>query len=60
MKNSISKILRILGPGIITAALVLGPGSLTIASKLGAGFQYKLFWVVILATFFMIIFSRIL
>ena len=49
--------LRILGPGIITAALVFGPGSLTIASKLGAGFEYKLLWVVILTTFFMAIFT---
>ncbi len=57
MRNTINKVFRILGPGIITAALVLGPGSLTIASKLGAGYQYKLLWVVILATFFMIVFS---
>ncbi len=49
--------LKILGPGIITAALVFGPGSLTIASKLGAGFEYKLLWVVILTTFFMAIFT---
>ena len=57
MGNSMRNIFRILGPGIITAALVLGPGSLTIASKLGAGFRYQLIWVVILATFFMIIYS---
>ena len=49
--------LKILGPGIITAALVFGPGSLTIASKLGAGFEYKLLWVVILTTFFMAVFT---
>jgi len=49
--------LSILGPGIITAALVFGPGSLTIASKLGAGFEYKLLWVVILSTFFMAVFT---
>lgn len=49
--------IRILGPGIITAALVFGPGSLTIASKLGAGYQYELLWVVVLATFFMVSFT---
>ncbi len=49
--------LKILGPGIITAALVFGPGSLTIASKLGAGFEFKLLWIVILATFFMAVFT---
>ncbi len=58
MENNIRRSwLRILGPGIITAALVFGPGSLTIASKLGAGFEYKLLWVVILTTFFMAIFT---
>jgi len=55
--NTIRSWARILGPGIITAALVFGPGSLTIASKLGAGFGYKLLWVVILTTFFMAIFT---
>jgi len=49
--------LKVLGPGIITAALVFGPGSLTIASKLGAGFQYQLLWVVVLATVFMAVFT---
>jgi Mn2+/Fe2+ NRAMP family transporter len=52
-------LLKILGPGIITAALVFGPGSLTIASKLGAGFQYQLLWVVILSAFFMSVFTVI-
>jgi Mn2+/Fe2+ NRAMP family transporter len=55
--NKLSLLLRMLGPGIITAALVFGPGSLTIASKLGAGFQYDLLWVVILATLFMVVFT---
>jgi Mn2+/Fe2+ NRAMP family transporter len=55
--NTLIAFLKLLGPGIITAALVFGPGSLTIASKLGAEFQYQLLWVVILATFFMIVFT---
>ncbi len=55
--NTIRSWVRILGPGVITAALVFGPGSLTIASKLGAGFGYKLLWVVILTTIFMAIFT---
>ena len=55
--NKLIAFLKLLGPGIITAALVFGPGSLTIASKLGAGFQYQLLWVVLLATFFMIVFT---
>ena len=55
--NKLFAFLKILGPGIITAALVFGPGSLTIASKLGAGFQYQLLWVVVLITFFMAVFT---
>lgn len=53
------KIFRLLGPGIITAALIFGPGSLTITSKLGSAFGYRLLWIVIIATFFMIIFTVI-
>lgn len=49
--------IRMLGPGIITAALVFGPGSLTVASKLGANFQYKLLWIVLVTTFLMAIFT---
>ncbi len=55
--NKFMAFIRMLGPGVITAALVFGPGSLTVASKLGAGFQYKLLWVVVIATFFMIVFT---
>jgi len=56
-KTGLFNFLRYLGPGMITAALVFGPGSLTISSKLGAGFQYQLLWVVLLATFFMAVFT---
>jgi len=57
LKNRITKFLRTLGPGIITAALILGPGTLTIASKLGSQFQYQLLWVILLSTIFMIAFT---
>jgi len=49
--------LRFIGPGIITAALIFGPGSLIITSKLGSSFQYRLLWIVVISTFFMIIFT---
>lgn len=45
-----------LGPGFITAALVFGPGSLTVTSSLGASFGYTFLWVILIATFFMIVF----
>ncbi len=50
--------LRYLGPGIITAALVFGPGSLTITSKLGSLYAYEHVWVIVVAIFFMVIFTE--
>ena len=48
----------LLGPGIITAALVFGPGSLTITSKMGASFGFSMFWVIALSVFFMISYTE--
>ncbi|TDQ79503.1 Nramp family divalent metal transporter [Sphingobacterium yanglingense] len=47
------RILNILGPGIITAALVFGPSKMTITSKMGADYAYSLIWIVFVALFFM-------
>lgn len=47
------KILNILGPGIITAALVFGPSKMTITSKMGSDYEFKLMWIVVVALFFM-------
>jgi len=46
-----------LGPGIITAALVFGPSKITIASKMGADYGFSLLWVVVVAIFFMGVFT---
>lgn len=51
------KYLLSLGPGIITAALVFGPSKMTITSKLGAAYGYSLLWIVVVAIFFMAIFT---
>lgn len=48
---------RVLGPGIITAALVFGPSKITITSKMGAEYEYSLIWVVAVAIFFMMVFT---
>ncbi len=40
------KLVKFLGPGLITAALVFGPGSLTVTSRLGASFGFDLLWVI--------------
>lgn len=50
--------LSVLGPGIITAALVFGPSKMTITSKMGGEFSYSLIWVIVVAIFFMLIFTN--
>ncbi|WP_312741918.1 Nramp family divalent metal transporter [Sphingobacterium multivorum] len=50
--------LSILGPGIITAALVFGPSKMTITSKMGADYGFALLWVVVVAIFFMMVFTN--
>jgi Mn2+/Fe2+ NRAMP family transporter len=57
MSTSKQQRFRHIGPGLITAALVFGPGSLTIMIKLGAGFGYQLLWAIVLAVFFMIVYT---
>ncbi len=56
-KYSLKNWLQSLAPGIITAALVFGPSKITIASKLGAVYGFDLLWVVVIAIFFMVVFT---
>lgn len=49
--------LGVLGPGMITAALVFGPSKVTITSKLGADYGFDLLWIVVVAIFFMVVFT---
>ncbi|RAJ92585.1 NRAMP (natural resistance-associated macrophage protein)-like metal ion transporter [Larkinella arboricola] len=46
-----------LGPSIITAALVFGPSKMTITSKMGAEYGYSLLWIIVMAIFFMTVFT---
>lgn len=49
--------LGLLGPGMITAALVFGPSKVTITSKLGADYGFDLLWIIVVAIFFMVVFT---
>lgn len=53
MINKTKEILKSLGPGFITAALVLGPGSITVASRIGSEHGDAFLWVIVLAAIFM-------
>ncbi|MFK7777025.1 MAG: Nramp family divalent metal transporter [Gimesia sp.] len=52
--NPFQRILRSLGPAIITASVVLGPGSILSASKIGHSYQYQMIWVLVIAVIMMI------
>lgn len=49
--------LQSLGPGIITAAIVFGPSKMTITSKLGANYGFAMVWLVVVAIYFMILYT---
>lgn len=55
--GKIKSIFLSLGPGIIIAAVVFGPSKMTITSKLGAQYGYSLLWIVVVAMFFMTVFT---
>lgn len=57
-KMNFSRWLSVLGPGVITAALVFGPSKMTITSKMGADFSYSLIWTILIAIFFMMVFTN--
>ncbi|NLU28825.1 MAG: Nramp family divalent metal transporter [Bacteroidales bacterium] len=57
--KKLSAWIHTIGPGLIVAALVFGPSKLTITSKIGANFQYGLLWIIIIAIFFMAIYTLI-
>ncbi len=58
-EKKLSGWIHTIGPGLIVAALVFGPSKLTITSKIGANFQYGLLWIIIVAIFFMAIYTLI-
>ncbi|WP_040210896.1 Nramp family divalent metal transporter [Clostridium polynesiense] len=54
----LKRMISIVGPGLITAAIVMGPGSITVASKLGATTGYSSLWAVLIAAIMMAAFSK--
>lgn len=50
-------VLRRVGPGFITAAIVLGPGSILASSRAGAEASYNLVWILVLSAVFMAAFT---
>jgi len=57
MSDSKRSILRRIGPGLITAAVVLGPGTIVASSRAGAESGYGLVWLLVIAVLFMMTFT---
>lgn len=57
LKQQLTRWLGVVGPGMITAALVFGPSKVTITSKLGADYGFDTLWIIVVAIFFMVIFT---
>lgn len=55
--KQIKNIFKSLIPGIVLVAVVFGPSKMTITTKLGAEYGYSLEWIVVIAIFFMAIFT---
>jgi len=53
------RLLKSVGPGLVTACVVIGPGSVLTSSKVGAGEGYTKAWVVVVAVFFMMIYTTL-
>lgn len=47
------RLLRMIGPGLVTACVVIGPGSILTSSKVGAEQGFSKIWVVVLSVFVM-------
>ena len=57
-KSVFKNIISLIGPGLITAAVVMGPGSITVSSKAGATMGYSVLWTVAIAAIMMAMFSK--
>jgi len=51
--------LRSIGPGLVTACVVIGPGSILTSSTIGANEGYSKSWVVVVAVFFMMVYTTL-
>lgn len=51
-----NRLLRVIGPGLVTACVVIGPGSILTSSKVGAEEGFSKIWIVILSALVMLIY----
>ena len=54
---SLSRRLKALGPALVLAAVVVGPGSIALSTIAGGTYGYRLLWIPVAATVFMITYT---
>ncbi|MBW7995873.1 MAG: divalent metal cation transporter [Candidatus Glassbacteria bacterium] len=59
MLDTLKKIGRSLGPGLIVAAIVLGPGSITSMSAIGSILRTKVLWILVVSGVFMLTYTAL-
>lgn len=59
MKQQWKEWLASIIPGILTLAVVFGPSKMTITTKLGSEYGYSMLWIIVVAVFFMAVFTNI-
>ena len=57
VKPGFRHLFRQIGPALVLATVVLGPGSLTLNTIAGSVYGYRLLWVPVVATAFMILYT---
>lgn len=53
----LSRIIHMVGPGLVTACVVIGPGSILTSSSVGASSGYSKAWVIVVAVLFMMTYT---
>jgi manganese transport protein len=54
-----ARILKRVGPGLVTACVVIGPGSILTSSRVGAANGFSRVWVVLVAVVFMLVYMSL-
>lgn len=57
--NLATRVLKSVGPGLVTACVVIGPGSILTSSRVGAANGFSRVWVVLIAVVFMLVYMTL-
>ena len=56
-ERSIRDRVEAIGPALVFSALLVGPGSIALSSQAGSSYGYRLLWIPVVATVFMVTYT---